>query len=50
MADKGNVIVFTSTKCKVIDEDFGKVIERGYRNPDKLYVLKELNSRRYEED
>ena len=47
MANKENVIVFTSTKCKVIDEESGKVIARGYRNPDKLYMLEELNSRRY---
>jgi len=29
MADKGNIIVFTSTKFKVMDEETGKVIARG---------------------
>jgi len=41
MADKGNIIVFTSTKCKVMDEETRKFIAKGYRNPDKLYVLEE---------
>lgn len=50
MGDKGNVIVLTSTKWKVIDEESGKIIARLYRNPNKLYVLKELDSHRYEED
>jgi len=50
MADKGNIIVFTSTKCKVMDEETGEVIARGYRNADKLYVFKALSSRRCEED
>ena len=50
MGDKGNVIMFTSAKCKVMDEETGEVIARGYRNADKLYVFKDLNSRRYEED
>ena len=50
MEYKGNVDVFTSTKCRVIDEEYGKVIERGYRNPEKLYVFKYFNSRKYEED
>ena len=50
MADKGNIIVFTSTKCKVMDEETGEVITRGYKNADKLYVFKDLTSRRYEED
>ena len=35
MVDKGNVIVFTSTKCKVMDEETRKVIAREYRNVDK---------------
>jgi len=48
--DKGNVIVFTSTKCKVIDEETRKVIERGYRNSNKLYMFKEMNPHRNEED
>jgi len=32
--------VFTSTKCKVIKEDIEKVIARGFRNEDELYVRK----------
>ena len=28
MEDKGNIIVFTSTKCKVMDEETGEVIAR----------------------
>lgn len=35
MVYKENVIVFTSTKCKVMDEETGKVIERGNINADK---------------
>ena len=50
MADKGNIIVFASTKCKVMDEETGEVIARGYRNTDKLYVFKDLTSHRCEED
>ena len=50
MADKGNVIVFTSTKCKVMDEETREVIARGYKNTDKLYVFKDLTSLRCEED
>ena len=50
MEDKGNVIVFTSTRCKVMDEETGKVIARGYINVDKLYVFKYMISCRYKED
>lgn len=50
MEDKGNIIVFTSTKCRVMDEESRKFIARGYRNLDKLYVFKELNSYGNEED
>ena len=50
VADKENIIVFTSTKCKVMDEETGKFIARGYYNADKLYVSKYLTSRRCEED
>lgn len=46
MIEKGCIIVFTSTKCKAIDKETGKVIARGYKNPDKLYVLAEKNSGR----
>jgi len=44
------VIVFTSTKCKVIGEESGKVIARGYINLDKLYMFKEMISHRNEEN
>ena len=50
MEDKGNIIVFTSTKCKVMDKEIGEVIARGYKNNDKLYVFKDLTSHRCEED
>ena len=43
MACKGNILVFTLTKCKDMDEETRKVIERGYRNLEKLYVLAEKN-------
>lgn len=46
----GNIIVFTSTKCKVMNELNWKVITRGYRNLDKLYVFEEQNSHKYEKD
>jgi len=50
MTNKGNIILFTSTTCKVMDEEIRKFIARVYRNPDKLYVSKELNSHINEED
>ena len=50
MEDKGNAIVFNSTKFKVIYEESRKVITKGYRNPEKLYMFEELNSLTYEED
>lgn len=39
-ANKGHGIVFTSFGCKIIEEYTWKNIEKGYRNSDKLYVLK----------
>lgn len=48
MADKGNIILFTLTKCKVINEVTGKVIITGHINQDKLYVFEDRNSHRYE--
>jgi len=50
MTDKGNIILFTSIKCKVINEVTGKFIIRGYRNPNKLYVFEEQKSHSYEKD
>ena len=50
MENKGNIIVFTSTKCKVMNEVTRKVIARGYRNRDKLYVFEEQTSHKYEKD
>ena len=38
MEDKISVIVFTSTKCKVMDKETGEFIARGYRNNDKSCV------------
>jgi len=46
IANKEHIIVFTSTKCQILDEEIGKVIARGYKNLDKLYVLAEKNSGR----
>lgn len=40
IANKGNVIIFTSTRCKIIKEDTRKTIAKGFRNSDNLYVLK----------
>lgn len=48
MVVNGNINVFIATKCKVMNEVTGKVIIRGYRNQDKLYVFKDRNSHRYE--
>ena len=45
IANKGHTIVFTLTKCKVIEEETRKVIARGFRNVDKLYVLKKNSDR-----
>ena len=50
MADKGNAIMSTSTKCKVMDKETGEIIARGYRNTDKLCAFKYLISHKYEED
>jgi len=36
-------LYFTSTKCKVIDEKTRKVIARGYKIPNRLYLLTEKN-------
>lgn len=44
IANNGHIIMFTSAKCKVIEEDIGKVIVRGLKNTDKLYVLVKNNS------
>jgi len=48
MEDKRNIIVFTSTKCKVMNGLTRKFIARGYRNPNNLYIFKEWNSHIYE--
>lgn len=48
MGNKVKIIVFTSTKCKVMNELTAKVIIRGNRNQDKLYVFEDRNSHRYE--
>jgi len=48
IANKGNIIMFTSTKCKDMNEENGKVIIRGYKNQDKLYVFEDQNSHIYE--
>ena len=39
MTDKGNIIVFTSTKCKVMNEVTRKVIIRGYRKSKKIICV-----------
>jgi len=41
IADKVNLIVFTTTGRKIIEEDTRKVIAKGVINVDKLYVLKQ---------
>lgn len=43
MDDKGCIIVFSSIKWKVVDKETRKVIARGYRNPEKLFVLEKKN-------
>jgi len=40
ITDKWNVVVFASTRCQIIKEDTRKTIAKGFRNADKLYVLK----------
>lgn len=38
--------MLTPTECKVVEEESGKVITRGLKNVDKLYVLINRNSYR----
>ena len=47
---KGCIIIFISNKFKVINEETGKVIARGYMNPNKLYVLANNNSTKNKRD
>ena len=43
IANKGNIIVFSSTTFKVMNELSGKFIIRGYKNRKKLYVFEDWN-------
>ena len=40
IVEKGHTIVFTSNKCKVIEEDIREVRAKVYINSDKLYDIK----------
>jgi len=40
--DKGHVILFTSTRCKIKEDYTRKFIAKGSRNEQKLNVLKKI--------
>jgi len=45
ITDREHIVIFTSRGCRVIEEETRKVIAKGIRTPEKVYVLKRSKGR-----